>query len=179
MKKVLKLTIPLSAITSLLFLGTPSTPTWANSFNVCANRMLASGIDGDLAGIACADALYPRELSSCVQEITRETSLAPEATLQACYRVRRPQELATCVNRINAGVEFTPTEPEEANNVEGDTTILTSVLNNCRNSLLPRRYARCVIGLSDGLYTVSPQEAMDNCLDARDFPLKLFPDSQD
>lgn len=133
-------------------------PASAASFDVCARSLINSGITGEKAAAACADALVPRELSDCVGEIKNNTAIASEDALQACYRVRRPAELASCVTSLDPG---------------GDEAKLMA-LNNCRSSLLPTRYADCVTGLTGNIPNLSKIEAMETCISAETFPPALF-----
>lgn len=133
----------------------------ADSFRICAEELLDSGIPPEQASTACGSALDPEDLSLCVLGIDSNTLVAAEDALEACFQVRRPLELASCVVNIN----------NETSNPD-----LTSVLNNCRRSLLPERFSDCVVGLSSGI-DFSPAEAMETCISAEDFPRELFPTS--
>ena len=133
----------------------------ASSFNACASSLLDSGITENEAGIACADALEPKMLSTCVSEIRRETSVTGQEALAACYRVRRPDELASCVVDID-------------NNLDS-ADVASVALDNCRRSLLPERFADCVVGLNNGIPEFSGTEALETCISAEEFPTELFP----
>jgi hypothetical protein len=174
MKNLLLYTVRLGAIASLFSLTIPSSPTLANQFSACTRQMINSGITAEAAGDACADALIPTELSACVRKIKSRTAIAPEDALQACYRVRRPNELASCVVDINAQI---PSSMDKSNSTtetdeEIASTTMMAALNDCRKSLLPRRYSDCVIGISKNLPL---EEAMDTCLSAEAYPKSFFP----
>jgi hypothetical protein len=155
-----------SALTSvpivLFTLTVPSNSATAQGFGGCVRSLVGSGISENQAGIACADALVPRDLSACVQRVTNNTSLTAEDALQGCYRVRRPRDLASCVVRIS-------------NNVDNEKSDVLA-LDNCRRSLLPDRYSECVVGLNANLTNVSATQAMETCISAEAFPQNLFPE---
>lgn len=165
MNNYFKKTIRLSALASLpaflLIIAVPTHPTRASNFKTCASDLLNSGISHDDASIACADALEPKMLSACVEKIQGQTPITGKDALAACYRVRRPQELASCVVRIDTSI--------------ASTDIAGLALDNCRRSLLPKRFADCVVGLSDTLSQLSETEAIETCISAEDFPQELFP----
>lgn len=153
----------------LLLTAIPQLPASAkkNNFDTCVKEMIKGGIADAQAATACADALEPKELSQCVQKITEKTQLPAENVLQNCYQVRRPLDLATCVTDIHSKMLGITDDNRQ--------TILSIALNSCRSSLLPLRYADCVIGVNHGVATVAPDKAMDTCLSAEDFPRDLFP----
>lgn len=105
MKTFLNRTVPLSAIAFLptfLFSLSFSQPASANNaFDKCVTQLIETGITGDEAGTACADALVPKDLSECVGNITEATPIDPQTSLKACYQVRRPVELSDCVVDIH------------------------------------------------------------------------------
>jgi hypothetical protein len=90
-------------------------------------------------------------VSRCVSRIERG-DLAAVDVLSACTRVRRPLDLATCVNQINDSE---------------DQPVLVNVLDNCRRSLLPERFADCVTGVRNASALTTPQ-AMQTCISAGD-----------
>lgn len=126
----------------------------------CAGGLKGAGIsEADIAA-ACAAALYPRDISTCVTRIGGETSIAATDALSNCRRVRRPPEMATCVVDISkTGV---------------DKTALLDVLDNCRRSLLPRRFSNCVVGLRNGV-DASIADAMTSCIAASNRPRNVLP----
>ncbi len=166
MNNLLKKIFSLSALTSvpvvLFTLTVPSEPVAAQGFATCVRNLVGSGIAEDQAGTACADALVPKDLSACVQKVTKNTSLKAENTLQSCYRVRRPKDLASCVVKISS----------KADNAESDIL----ALDNCRRSLLPDRYSECVVALNANLTNISTAQAMETCISAEAFPRNLFPE---
>ena len=163
LEKAVRLTALASVPAFLLNLAIVPHSATASSFDACASRLLSSGISQENAGIACADALEPKQLSACVDKIQGRTPIAGEDALTACYRVRRPKELASCVVEIG-------------NNIDS-TEIATLALDNCRRSLLPERFADCVVGLNDTISELSAPEAIATCISAEDFPRNLFPES--
>jgi hypothetical protein len=215
MKSFLNYTVRLTAIVALptifLALSLPIRPANANEFNDCINELSDSGVSQEQAGIACSDALIPKELSACVSKIQDNTPIQADDALKACYRVRRPVDLGNCVVDIYARTlesppqpqtnkpETTP-KPEETNQTkamdsvsQGETGEANSApspesptmtdaetypliaLDSCRRSLLPGRYSKCVIAVSEEVSGISPANAMETCLSAEDFPRDLFP----
>ncbi|NJM70338.1 MAG: hypothetical protein HC862_08965 [Scytonema sp. RU_4_4] len=128
------------------------TATYRNDFRVCAGRLLSVGIAADAASQACAAALRPGDLSTCVIKIGRQTQIAASDALTTCRQARRPEEVASCVVGIN---KYT----REA--------VSPEVLNYCGRSLLPVRFAQCVVGLRAEVDFASTQ-AMETCIDASD-----------
>ena len=61
----------------------------ANEFGNCTGKLLAAGIDADSAALACAQALHPDQVASCVVDVTNTAEITPEATLAACSRDRQ------------------------------------------------------------------------------------------
>lgn len=126
--------------------------SYRNQYRGCAGRLLSVGIAPEAAASACAETLRPKDLSRCVVEIEQETAIAAVDALSTCRQVRRPNELATCVVGISR-------------NSQDDA--IPSVLNYCGRSLLPERFAECVVGLrveADFAATA----AMDTCISAGD-----------
>lgn len=132
-----------------------------NEFGICARELLKVGISEEQAAAACADALVPSDLSSCVQNISTETPIKSEDALRACYRVRRPVELADCMINIDTNVTLE----------ESDSLL---ALDSCRRSLLPERYSECVVGLSEGIENISLQTALETCITAEAYPTELL-----
>ena len=165
MKDYLQKTARLISVASfpvlLLTTAMPQNSAIASNFDACASSLLESGISGDDAGIACADALEPTVLSACVATIERETAITGQEALTACYRVRRPEELASCVVDID-------------NNLDS-ADVANLALDNCRRSLLPERFADCVVGLNSSISEFSGNEAIATCISAEEFPTELFP----
>ena len=160
-KKTIRLTTLASLPAFLLAITIPPHSALASQFKRCASTLLSSGISEDNAGVACADALEPKRLSACVERIKKQTPITGEDALAACYRVRRPKELASCVLKIDKNV--------------ASTEIANLALDNCRRSLLPKRFADCVVGLNSTISQFSGTEAMATCISAEDFPTDLFP----
>jgi hypothetical protein len=170
----------------MLGMSIPTGPAHArNQFDVCVEEMVNSGIPGEKAGVACSDALIPKELSQCVSQIRRDIDLPPEAVLQNCYQVRRPVDLANCVVDINADFpvkpvaqpstsETTSATPEVVVASPDTESLAIQVLESCRRSLLPGRYSECVTATNRSA-GASPEQALKTCLAAEDFPPDLFP----
>ncbi|MGF1478716.1 MAG: hypothetical protein ACFB4I_04425 [Cyanophyceae cyanobacterium] len=87
----------------LLALALPRYPAQA-SFDDCSRELLNSGVSGETAAVACAEALEPEVLAECVLEIQSRTFISADEALEACYRDRRPIELAECVVDIRQDV---------------------------------------------------------------------------
>lgn len=166
----------------------PTEPVAArNQFDVCVRRAAGTGVPVEKAKVACSDALIPRELSGCVRQIERRTSINPEDALEACYQVRRPIDLANCVVDIHRSTnlpttesaasyqteEGTPLSLEASSKIEANPSLFA--LESCRRSLLPGRHSECVIALSRNGEETTPVQAMKICLNAEDFPRELFP----
>lgn len=128
-------------------------------YATCAASLLDKEISESAAASACARALYPLDLSSCVASIDDNETLAATEVLNACQGVRRPLELATCYNEIEAG---------------DDADVRADVLDYCRRSLLPERFSSCVTGLRQET-TLSTVSAMTTCIDAGDTPSSAPP----
>ncbi len=163
-EKTIRLTAFASLPAFLLTIAIPHSAV-ASNFSTCASNLLKSGIAEEDASVACADALEPKMLSACVEKIQERTNVTGQDALAACYRVRRPKELASCVVKID-------------NNL-ASVELADLALDNCRRSLLPERFADCVVGLNRGLNNeiseFSGTEAIDTCISAEDFPTELFP----
>jgi hypothetical protein len=130
-------------------------------YSACAEGLLGTGLDNDDAAAACAAALYPKALSSCVTAIEGETEIVATDALSGCRRVRRPEELASCVVGIT-GVSTTGTEPLD-------------VLTYCRRSLLPVRFSNCVVGIASQVTAFSTTEMMTNCIAATNRLRQVLP----
>lgn len=126
--------------------------SYLNDYRFCAARLLALNISGEAVSTACAAALEPKVLSTCVYDIQRQTSILATDALATCRQVRRPNELATCVVGIS---------------INSQEKTIPEVLNYCRRSLLPARFAECVVGLRREI-AVTPVQAMDTCIDGSD-----------
>jgi hypothetical protein len=145
------------AVAGWLAMALPSTgatipSSYRNQYRGCAGRLLSVGISSEAAASACAAALRPRDLSRCVVEIEQETAIAAEDALATCRQARRANELANCVVGISRNSQ------EEADQ---------NVLNFCGRSLLPERFAECVVGLRIEA-DFAPIAAMESCIAASD-----------
>jgi hypothetical protein len=125
---------------------------FGGDYRACAGRLLRLGINAETASQACAEVLRPREFSTCVTKIQKQTQVAAADILPSCRLARRPDDLATCVVGISASKKeaFDP-----------------SIFNYCNRSLLPLRFAQCVVGLRNQV-DFSAVQAMDTCIDASD-----------
>ncbi|MBD2652092.1 hypothetical protein H6G45_01025 [Synechocystis sp. FACHB-383] len=139
-----------------------------NQFDVCVSELKRNGVSDDAAASGCAQAIIPKEMSQCVNMISRNTNITGIVALQSCFQVRRPVDLGNCVVDIDRGVVGRNRSPEGE-----DVTM--AALNSCRQSLLPGRHSECVLALSREVSDFTPQKAMNTCLAAEDFPRDLFP----
>jgi hypothetical protein len=133
-----------SAIARVSYLG--------NDYRGCAISLLRLSVNAETVAQACAEVLSPREFATCVTKIQKQTQVAAIDILPSCRLARRPNDLAACVVGINASKKeaFDP-----------------SILNYCNRSLLPLRFAQCVVGLRSEV-DFSAVQAMDTCIDASD-----------
>ncbi|PPS46009.1 hypothetical protein [Chroococcidiopsis sp. TS-821] len=155
-KKRIRVAATPFAVAVLVMSAVPSatatiTTSYRNSFRVCTARLLSVGIADVAAANACAAALNPRSLSSCVLNINQRTNIAATDALATCRQVRRQDDLAACVVGISQTSEQQP----------------ANVLDYCGRSLLPVRFAECVVGLRSEI-NLTPVQAMDSCIDASD-----------
>ncbi|WP_017651444.1 hypothetical protein [Fortiea contorta] len=155
--QAVRLTAPVLAITGWLLTIVPGVALTAsysnNDYRACAGQIIKVGVTPDAALSACAKALRPRELSTCVVKISQEAKIAATEALAGCRLVRRPEELATCVVNISL-------------NTQG--AVNPSALSYCGRSLLPVRFAQCVVGLRSEVKDLAPIRALDTCIDASD-----------
>ncbi len=132
-------------------------PAIASSENYrrCADVLLKQGIAPQSVASACAVALKPEQLSSCVSNINRrnKSGLNPDVILNSCQQVRRPDELSTCV--IDIGRKIRDVEP-------------VVILRSCQNSLLPKLYSQCVLGLAPEV-GLSGSNLLGTCLDPKNY----------
>jgi hypothetical protein len=126
--------------------------TYLNDYRFCSARLLALNVPAEAVATSCANALYPKQLSTCVYDIQRQTNILANDALATCNQVRQPDELATCVVGIS---------------INSQEETIPAVLDYCRLSLLPVRFAECVVGLR-GEIDVTPIQAMNTCIDGSD-----------
>lgn len=153
--KVIRVTAPVLAIAGWLATIAPgiTAPTsYNNDYRACAARLLNVGVSAEAAAAACATALRPRELSACVFKISKEAKISGVDALATCRQARRPEELATCVVGVSQNTE------EAAK---------PAILNYCGRSLLPLRFAQCVLGLRSEIKSTVTQ-TLDICIDGSD-----------
>ncbi len=164
-QKFLKRTISWTAAVSLpalswvgIMAASPAMAGKLNKFDWCYLDMQDAGISASLASKACAMALEPEELGTCVLRISGSIPVQAGSALKACFRVRRPLELAECVVAIDR-------EVGEAGGL---------AMDYCRRSLLPMRFSECVVGLA----RQTPQgvaQVMKTCIEAKSFPQRVVP----
>lgn len=167
--KTIRLTVAASLPTVLLTMTISQRPASANSIGSCVDSLINSGIAQEQAGAACSDVFKPKELSSCVRKIQDQTNIKAQDALQACYRVRRPQDLASCTIDLTKLAE-TPDKPAETPDKSAEA------LDNCRRSLLPKRYAECTLALQNNA-ELSSMTAMETCITAETFPSTIAPET--
>ncbi len=126
--------------------------SYLNDYRFCAARLLALELSADAVSPACAAALEPKRLSTCVYDIQRQTNILAADALATCSQVRQPDQLATCVVGIS---------------INSQEETIPEVLDYCRLSLLPVRFAECVVGLRREI-DVTPIQAMNTCIDGSD-----------
>ena len=131
----------------------------SGSYRNCASGLLSAGISPEAAAPACAGALNPQDVGRCVVQITSRTEIAADSALASCRQVRRPIEVSRCVVDINT-------------NTQGQA--VPGVLDYCTRSLLPERFADCVVGLGREIQFASNQ-GLETCISANDRPLSFEP----
>ncbi|WP_414528939.1 hypothetical protein [Nodularia chucula] len=162
--KTMGLTTPVLVVAGWLAMMVPSmavTASYANDYRFCIAQLLNLGITEQAISQGCAKALRPRELSTCVVRINQQTEISGANALSFCEKARRPQDLSTCVVGITR-------------NIQGADQ--TSVLQSCSTSLLPERFAECVVGLGSEI-NIAPTQAMNTCLAASDHASGFSPAS--
>lgn len=149
---VLAITGWFSLSLTLPAMGQIQSSTFGSDYRACAGRLLRLGITPEAASQNCAAVLRPRDFSNCVTRIQRQTQVAAADILPSCRSARRPEDLATCVVNISTSKRdsFDP-----------------SIFNYCGRSLLPVRFASCVVGIRREI-DYSAVQAMDTCIDASD-----------
>jgi hypothetical protein len=148
-------------IAGLVAMAIPSDPAAAfTDFQICAAQLVRyAGASPEAASDACSEALLPKDLSRCVVTIAQLTPTLTSDALVACQKVRRPVELGRCVYDITSS-----TRDSEA----------LRVLDYCRRSLLPTRFAECVTGLSREV-DFPAGRVLDRCIAAEEFPRNSNP----
>jgi len=131
----------------------------ANEFGNCTGKLLDAGVPPESASLACAQALHPEQVSSCVVDVTKTADILPEEALAACGRDRRPDEVASCFRSIHRNLMVTDSQ---------------AVLTACHLSILPGRYSDCVTGLSAASDLV-PEESLTTCSAAGYRPVGVAP----
>ncbi|MEM7769417.1 MAG: hypothetical protein AAGA75_20945 [Cyanobacteria bacterium P01_E01_bin.6] len=144
-----------TAVVSGLFVGlmpvlASASALQKNAYEACTRSLLGDGITIEDASSACASALEPRDISTCVDRISGGTDISATDALDSCIQVRRPKDMASCVVRIEGGV---------------DAAIPLDVMDNCTRSLLPDEYSDCVVGL-DSATDLSAADLLNTCIAA-------------
>lgn len=161
----MKMTAGIGAIAVGLLLA-PATTVPAKALNAdpgsyssCLSDLTSTGLATDLAAEACAGAFHPRQLARCVTRLEDLSELTATNRLSACSRNRRPDDLASCVIDITDDL---------------GSSAAPAALNHCRLSLLPQRFANCVLGVGaiEGLDAIA---TLDLCLQAGYRPRDLAP----
>lgn len=131
----------------------------ANEYSNCSQALLNTGLTSDQVTTACAKALHPETVSSCVVDVTAAAAVDPTVALAACSRDRRPDEMATCVTSIHQNLSVT------------DSAL---VVKDCNLSILPVRYAECVVGLGQTV-DLTAEASLAQCIAAGYEPVDLAP----
>ncbi|MFH7242290.1 MAG: hypothetical protein ACHWZW_05500 [Spirulina sp.] len=155
------LTLPFTLFSAVLAPLTLASSGLAIDYNYgqCVADLLEVGLSAQAVGSACASALRPEQVGSCVFDVTAVTELSAEAALAACSRDRRPLEVASCVVDIH---DFL------------DVSNSAAVLNHCHRSILPVRYADCVIDTAL-VAELATTESMALCIAAGYRPVDVAP----
>lgn len=155
------LTLPFTLFSAVLAPLTLASPGLAIDYNYgqCAADLLATGLSAEDVATACAQALRPEEVASCVLDVVDTTELNAEDALTACSRDRRPLEVATCVVDIHEFLDV----PNSA-----------AVLSHCHRSILPERYADCVIDTTL-VAEIATTDSMALCIAAGYRPVDVAP----
>lgn len=142
-------------------LGIAAAQAQANDldYDICASELLDAGVDAEAAAIACAGAYRPTDISSCVTGVLDAADVSVIAALTACSRDRRPDEVATCVADIHADLVVDDSQ---------------AVLDRCHRTILPKRYAACVIGIADEI-GYATEDALATCIAAGYRPVNVTP----
>ena len=150
---VLMLTAPAVAIAGLFINILPSQgviSSYRNDFRACAAQLLQSGVTPQAASQSCAQFIRPRELSACVAKITKRTEISANQALVNCRQTRRAEDFATCVVGISQSTQ---------------QSVNQAALNYCGRSLLPVKFAECVVGLRKEI-DIDPMRTLNTCINA-------------
>ena len=121
-----------------------------NDYQACTRALLGDGVGVEAASSACASALEPKDISTCVGRITGGTEISANDALESCTQVRRPRDMASCVVRIEDDVE---------------AAVPLEILDNCTRSLLPDDYSDCVVGIESAT-DLSAASLLETCIAA-------------
>ena len=162
-------------VINLFLFNLPAKADW-NEFTLCSIELQKIGIEANQAGNACAEAIEPKDLSSCAMRINYETPISAPIALDGCFRVRRPLELSQCVGNIYREIIKEDDEDITLGNRPSEhlqPSLLS--LDYCRRSLLPLTFSECVVGISNSdyypeeeeVFSVSFENALSACIDTR------------
>lgn len=115
----------------------------------CVQQLEQAEASPQITMEACAMASRPANIGECVTRISRDGGIVADEAVLGCVSVRRPQELASCVVNITRS--------------ESDVDPLY-VLEGCARSLLPERYAFCVVGMGRGSTNFAVDDRLRVCL---------------
>jgi len=132
----------------------------AGDYRDCAARLLRVKVPAPAAATACSQALSPQNLSRCVIDIKDKTNNTAVDALNTCRQARRPTEVSNCVVGVSRS-SSRRADPAD--------------LIYCGSTLLPGRFADCVVGLRRSLNFSVPTLALDTCISATDQLLDLSP----
>lgn len=148
---VLRILIAPVVVTGLLTNISPSQAvleSYRNDYRTCAAQLLSVGVPAQAVSQSCATALRPRELSDCVAQIQKQTEIPSTNALSSCRQARRPRDLAICVVGVSKSTE---------------QAINSATLRYCGRSLLPVKFAECVVGLRKEL-DIAPIQSLNACI---------------
>lgn len=135
MKSILKLTTLILITPSLFTFVFPNSAKANNQFDVCLRELTTAGVTTELAQTGCADALVPRELSTCVRTIATATDIKAIDALKSCYQVRRPVDMGNCVVNINKNSILTPITKTTMAKKEVETSMEASMKRETETSM--------------------------------------------
>ncbi|MGB3404840.1 MAG: hypothetical protein WBA77_19300 [Microcoleaceae cyanobacterium] len=118
-------------------------------YAMCAAGLQAAGLSAQLTAQACAMAVRPTQISTCVTKINSEAGVSAEEALVGCVSVRRPEQMASCV--VDITLNRTDANP-------------LTVLDSCSRSLLPQNHSYCVLGLTRATEALPVASALESCL---------------
>lgn len=160
--KAIRLVVPGLAVAGWLAMCLPSkavTATFFNDYRVCAAQLQSVGVAPSAITQGCANALRPKDLSSCVYRIQKQAQIPSADAIAPCRQARRPNDFASCV------IGIVKNSKEAVN---------PAVLSYCGRALLPVNYAQCVVGLRAEI-DIASNQALESCIDASDRVTGVLP----